>query len=192
MCDDDVAAFLLVPHADEKFTDVAPAVRGVASSCVEDLAFPGEGGVESPCRPLVKSYTLAGVQHMCGTSNPPPSASRAVAAFQPQCADPLAAVFLRRLYKRDPPVDKAGSRECHHGCQPPTVSESAPAPRAHRTSFLAASSLHSAKVSGDLLLLGVFCCCCYWWGGYFDGRLFTLAFGVFRAEGSGTPSLCID
>ena len=87
MCDDDVAAFLLVPHADEKFTDVAPAVCGVASSCVEDLAFPGEGGVESPCR-LVKSYTLAGVQHMCGTSNPPPSASRAVAAFQPQCADP--------------------------------------------------------------------------------------------------------
>ena len=99
MCDDDVAAFLLVPHADEKFTDVAPAVRGVASSCVEDLAFPGEGGVESPCR-LVKSYTLAGVQHMCGTSNPPPSASRAVAAFQPQCADPLAAVFLRRLCER--------------------------------------------------------------------------------------------
>ena len=132
VCDDDVAAFLLVPHADEKFTDVAPAVYGVASSCVEDLAFPGEGGVESPCRRLVKSYTLAGVQHMCGTSNPPPSASRAVAAFQPQCADPLAAVFLRRLYKRDPPVDKAGSRECH-GCQPPTVSESAPAPRAHRT-----------------------------------------------------------
>ena len=87
-------------HADEKFTDVAPAVRGVASSCVEDLAFPGEGGVESPCRPLVKSYTLAGVQHMCGTSNPPPSASRAVAAFQPQCADPLAAVFLRRLCER--------------------------------------------------------------------------------------------
>ena len=100
MCDDDVAAFLLVPHADEKFTDVAPAVRGVASSCVEDLAFPGEGGVESPCRLLVKSYTLAGVQHMCGTSNPPPSASRAVAAFQPQCADPLAAVFLRRLCER--------------------------------------------------------------------------------------------
>ena len=101
VCDDDVAAFLLVPaHADEKFTDVAPAVRGVASSCVEDLAFPGEGGVESPCRPLVKSYTLAGVQHMCGTSNPPPSASRAVAAFQPQCADPLAAVFLRRLCER--------------------------------------------------------------------------------------------
>ena len=100
VCDDDVAAFLLVPaHADEKFTDVAPAVRGVASSCVEDLAFPGEGGVESPCR-LVKSYTLAGVQHMCGTSNPPPSASRAVAAFQPQCADPLAAVFLRRLCER--------------------------------------------------------------------------------------------
>ena len=100
VCDDDVAAFLLVPHADEKFTDVAPAVRGVASSCVEDLAFPGEGGVESPCRRLVKSYTLAGVQHMCGTSNPPPSASRAVAAFQPQCADPLAAVFLRRLCER--------------------------------------------------------------------------------------------
>ena len=74
---------------------------------------------------------------------------------------------------------------------PPTVSESAPAPRAHRT-FELHSELHSAKVSGDLLLLEVFCCCCYWWEGYFDGRLFTLAFGVFRAEGSGTPSLCID
>ena len=38
--------------------------------------------MESPCW-VVKSYTgLAGVQHMCGTSNPQSPASRAVAAFQ--------------------------------------------------------------------------------------------------------------
>ena len=95
--------------------------------------------MESPCWVVKRGIEgLAGVQHMCGTSNPQSPASRAVAAFQRR-ADPLAAVFqLRRLCEHRSIPAEAGSSGA---VVPPTVSESAPA-RNHRT-----SSHHKVQVS---------------------------------------------
>ena len=95
------------PNATNKFTDVAPAVCGVAS-CVEDLASLRRSG-----KPLLGGEELYRVWPECSICVERPTlqspASRAVAAFQRR-ADPLAAVFqLRRLCEHRSIPAEAGS-----------------------------------------------------------------------------------